>query len=155
VPLSYGGEARRDQRREAPLNSTRVYPPPSVHISGTSQPALRHGLGGYGNLSGMELTDATRARARARDQALRLLERLTVGASIAAVAGVGVFAAVSAATIPGTAASSNTATSSTSSTGESSSTSTSTSSNSSSAIQSNSGVGSSSSSGVAVSGGSR
>lgn len=44
-----------------------------------------------------------RTRIEARDAALHLLNRLTLGFAAAAVAGVGVFAAISAATIPGSA----------------------------------------------------
>jgi hypothetical protein len=55
----------------------------------------------------MDTTKSTEAR----DAALRRLNRLTAGAGIAAVAGLGIFTAVGAATIPGTP---DTATSSTS-----------------------------------------
>lgn len=98
----------------------------------------------------MEPANNPRARARIRDDALRLLERLTVGSTIAALAGVGVFAVVSAQTIPGSAAAStNSASASTSSGSQSNS------SNSSSGIQSSTGVNSSSGAAVAVTGGSR
>jgi hypothetical protein len=43
----------------------------------------------------------TQDRIRARDAAFRLLNRLTTGAAVGALAGVGVFGAVSASTIPG------------------------------------------------------
>ena len=82
-----------------------------------------------------------------RDDALRLLERLTVGSAIAAFVGVGVFAAVSAQTIPGSAAASTTTASMSASSGVSS--------NSSSTIQPSTGVSSSSAEPVAVTGGSR
>jgi hypothetical protein len=94
----------------------------------------------------METKDTTQARVRARDAAMRLLNRLTTGAAISAVVGVGLFGAIGANTIPGT-----TTSSSTSSTSASSSSSTSTSSG---LATSTTPVTSSSSSGVAVSGGS-
>ena len=97
----------------------------------------------------MEPTYATQARAWARDRALDLLQRLTVSASIAAVAGVGIFSVVSAATIPGTPASSTSSGSTSSSTADTSNAST-----SSGTIQPSSGVSSSSGRGVAVTGGS-
>jgi hypothetical protein len=96
----------------------------------------------------METKDTTQDRVRARDAAMRLLNRLTTGAAVSALIGVGLFGAVSAYTIPGTKTSS-TAVASTSSTASSTSTSTS------SGLQSSTTpVTSSSSSGVAVSGGS-
>jgi Mg/Co/Ni transporter MgtE len=96
----------------------------------------------------METKDTTHERVRARDAAMRLLNRLTTGAAVSAVIGVGLFGAVSAYTIPGTKTSS---TASTSTTSTSSSTSTSTA----SGLQSSTTpVTSSSGSGVAVSGGS-
>jgi hypothetical protein len=86
----------------------------------------------------------TKARMRARDAAMRQLDRITRGVAFAAIAGVGVLTAVSAYSVPGTTSSSLTAT-----------TSTSTSSSTSSGLQSSStGVTSSSGSAVAVSGGS-
>ncbi len=98
----------------------------------------------------METRDTTQDRVQARDAAMRLLNRLTTGAALSALIGVGLFGAVSAYTIPGTKASS-TATASTSATASSSTSSTSTS----SGLQSSTTpVTSSSSSGVAVSGGS-
>jgi len=98
----------------------------------------------------VETNDATQDRVRARDEAMRLLNRLTTGAAVSAVLGVGLFGAVSAYTIPGTKTTSATASASTTST-SSSSTSTSTS----SGLQSSTTpVTGSSSSGVAVSGGS-
>ena len=90
----------------------------------------------------METKDTTQTRVRARDAAMRLLNRLTTGAAISAVIGVGLFGAISANTIPGTATSTATASSS-------SATST-----SSGLATSTTPVTSSSSSGVAVSGGS-
>src|SRR5256885_17211858 len=81
-------------------------------LSATSQPAPRYGLAPSGKLGPMEPTNSTHARVRSRDAALRLLQRLTVGAAASSLAGVGVFAAVSAATIPGTSASSSQASSS-------------------------------------------
>jgi len=96
----------------------------------------------------MEHKDTTQDRVRARDAAMRLLNRLTTGAAVSALIGVGLFGAVSAYTIPGTKTSS-TAGASTTVTSSSSSTSTS------SGLQSSTTpVTSSSSSGVAVSGGS-
>lgn len=98
---------------------------------------------------------------RARDEAMRLLNRLTVGAALGAIAGVGIFGAVSAATIPGTSAASPPQIPSGSSS-NSSSASTASSSNSSSSwnpfagLQSSSGVSAApSGSGMVVSGGSR
>jgi hypothetical protein len=99
----------------------------------------------------MENTKAADVRIRARDRALSLLNNITAGIAFAAVAGVGIFGAISEMTIPGVSASSSSA-ASTSSTSSSSS---SASSASSSGLQSSSGtVSSSSSSPVAVSGGS-
>jgi hypothetical protein len=96
----------------------------------------------------METRDTTQDRVRARDAAMRLLNRLTTGAAVSALVGVGLFGAVSAYTIPGSKTSS-TATASTTSTSSSTSTSTA------SGLQSSTTpVTSSSSSGVAVSGGS-
>lgn len=98
----------------------------------------------------METKDTTQDRVRARDAAMRLLNRLTTGAALSALIGVGLFGAVSAYTIPG-AKTSSTATASTSATTSSSTSSTSTS----SGLQSSTTpVTSSSNSGVAVSGGS-
>ena len=94
----------------------------------------------------METKDTTQDRVRARDAAMRLLNRLTTGAAVSALIGVGLFGAVSAYTIPG---------STTSSTAGTSTTSSSTSTSTSSGLQSSTTpVTSSSSSGVAVSGGS-
>jgi len=84
---------------------------------------------------------------RARDAAMRQIDRITRGVAFAAIAGVGMLTAVSAYSIPGTAPSSLTATTSTS-------TSTSSSSTSSGLQSSSTGVTSSSGSAVAVSGGS-
>jgi hypothetical protein len=96
----------------------------------------------------MEIKDTTQDRVRTRDAGMRLLNRLTTGAAVSAVAGVALLGAVSAYTIPGTTSSS---TASTSTTASSSSSSISTS----SGLQSSTTpVSSSSSSGVAVSGGS-
>jgi hypothetical protein len=97
----------------------------------------------------MESRRPTEGKIRAREAALSLLNRLTFGAAAAALGGVGLLGAVSAATIPGTASSS---TSTASSATSSSSTSTSNSSGSSSGLSSSSGVSSSSGGGVAVSG---
>lgn len=58
-------------------------------------------------------------RIEARDAALQLLNRLTFWAGAAALAAVGVFAAVGAATIPGTASTSSQAAAGASSTGSS------------------------------------
>ena len=94
--------------------------------------------------------DTTQDRVRARDAAMHLLSRLTTGAAVSAVIGVGLFGAFSAYTIPGT----NTA-SATASTSTTSSSSSSTSTSTSSGLQSSTTpVTNSSSSGVAVSGGS-
>jgi hypothetical protein len=91
----------------------------------------------------METRDTTQDRVRARDAAMRLLNRLTTGAAVSAVIGVGLFGAVSAYTIPGTASTSTSTASSSSSASSSPGLQTST-----------TPVNSSSSSGVAVSGGS-
>jgi hypothetical protein len=91
----------------------------------------------------METTDTIQARVRARDTAMRLLNRLTTGAAISAIVGVGLFGAISANAIPGTTTAA-TATASSSST----------TSTSSGLASSTTPVTSSSSSGVAVSGGS-
>jgi cytoskeletal protein RodZ len=101
----------------------------------------------------MERTDSAESRVRARDAALRLLNRLTVGAAFAAVAGVGLFSAVSAATIPGTSSSTPTTdTSSSSSSSEDATSSSSDASSSSSDLQPSPGVSSSSGTGKAVTG---
>jgi hypothetical protein len=97
----------------------------------------------------MESRRQTEGKIRAREAALSLLNRLTFGVAAAALGGVGLLGAVSAATIPGTASSS---TSTASAATSSSSTSTSNSSGSSSGLSSSSGVSSSSGGGVAVSG---
>jgi hypothetical protein len=91
----------------------------------------------------METRDTTQDRVRARDAAMRLLNRLTTGAAVSAVIGVGLFGAVSAYTIPGTASTSTSTASSSSSASSSPGLQTST-----------TPVNSSSSSGVAISGGS-
>jgi len=94
----------------------------------------------------MENTKAADARISARERALSLLNNMTAGIVFAALAGVGIFGAISEITIPGVSASSSTATSATSSSASTSS---------SSGLQSSSGtVSTSSSSPVAVSGGS-
>jgi len=96
----------------------------------------------------MEIKDTTQERVQARDAAMRLLNRLTTGAAVSAVAGVALLGAFSAYTIPGTTSSSTASTSTTASSSSSTSTS--------SGLQSSTTpVTSSSSSGVAVSGGSR
>jgi hypothetical protein len=95
----------------------------------------------------MEPTDTTQDRVRARDAAMRLLNRLTTGAAVSALIGVGLFGAVSAYTIPGSKTTSASGASATSTSSSSTSTS--------SGLQSSTTpVVSSSSSGVAVSGGS-
>jgi hypothetical protein len=86
----------------------------------------------------MENAKNKASRIRARDAALRTLNRLTAAVTFAAVAGVGLLGVVSAHTIAGVTSSSTASAASTSSGVQSSSTS----------------VSSSSSSGVAVSGGS-
>jgi hypothetical protein len=102
----------------------------------------------------MENTKPTQARMRARDAAFQRLNRLTSGAAIAAFAGLGVFTAVSAATIPGTSSSTHAA-GSASASSSTDSTSSSSSDASSGTVQSSSGVGSASSgTGTVVSGGS-
>jgi hypothetical protein len=95
----------------------------------------------------MESRRQTEGKIRAREAALSLLNRLTFGVAAAALGGVGLLGAVSAATLPGTASSSTSTASA-----ATSSSSTSSSSSSSSGLQSSSGVSSSSGGGVAVSG---
>src|ERR1700693_6384147 len=102
----------------------------------------------------MEIKATIQDRVRARDAALRLLNRLTTGAAISALVGVGVLGAVSAHTIPGATSTSTASTSTTSSSSPSTSSSSSTSTSSSGLQSSSTPVTSSSSSGVAVSGGS-
>jgi hypothetical protein len=87
-------------------------------------------------------------RSLARDNALRLLNRITVGAALAAIAGVGVFGAVSAATIPGATSDVTPVTT----TDSSSETSSSSSSQSSSDLQASSGVSQATSPGHATTG---
>lgn len=97
----------------------------------------------------MNEPEAMQSKISARDRAQRLLNHLTAGVAVMAVAGVGGFGYLSATTIPGS-TSSSTSTASTST-----STTTATSSSSSSSLSSSSGtVRASSGSGVAVSGGS-
>jgi hypothetical protein len=99
----------------------------------------------------MEKTHVADVRIRARDRALSLLNNMTAGIAFAAVAGVGIFGAVSEMTIPGVSASSSPSSTATSANSSASSAS----SSSSGGLQSSSGtVSSSSSSPVAVSGGS-
>ncbi len=50
----------------------------------------------------MNRTHEVYVRIRTREEALKLLQRLTLGAAVGSVAAVAVFAGVSAATIPGT-----------------------------------------------------
>jgi hypothetical protein len=96
----------------------------------------------------METEDTTQARVRARDAAMRLLNRLTTGVAVSALVGVAAFGAIGAHTIPGTTTASSSTTSTTSSSSSSSTSTT-------SGLQtSTTPVSSSSSSGVAVSGGS-
>ena len=103
----------------------------------------------------MENTHQTHSRMIARDDALRLLNRLTTGAALAALAGVGIFAAVSAATLPGTSASANQSATTASGSSSAGSSSSSSASSSFSGLQPSSGLGSvSSGSGMVVSGGS-
>ena len=97
----------------------------------------------------MDQLEGMQSKISVRDRAQRLMNHLTAGVALAAVAGVGVLGYVSAATIPGSSPSS-TATNSTSTPTTSSTTS-----SSSSILSSASGtVSSSSGTGVAVSGGS-
>jgi cytoskeletal protein RodZ len=111
----------------------------------------------------MTQSEALHHRITARDAAQRLLARLTTGAVVGAIAGVGVLGYVSAQTIPGnsSATASNAAAASTGSTSTSSSstyTSSSSTSSSSSGLSTSSGSVSSSSGSstpVAVTGGSR
>jgi hypothetical protein len=93
----------------------------------------------------MQSNQPNDTRIRARNAATRMLNTVTTGVVFAAVAGVGLFGAMSAFTIPGVA---------TYSTGATASTSTSTGSTSGGLQSPSTTVGSSSSSGVAVSGGS-
>jgi hypothetical protein len=96
----------------------------------------------------MNQLEGMRLKISLRDRAQRLMNQLTAGVALAAVAGIGVFGYVSAATVPGS-------TSSTAATSASTSTASSTSSTSSSSVSSSTGtVHSSSGSAVAVSGGS-
>ena len=95
----------------------------------------------------MEIEHTIQDRVRARNAAMRLLNRLTTGAAVSALVGVGILGAVSAHTIPGTASNATASTSTASSSSSTTSTS--------SGLQSSTTpVTSSSSSVVAVSGGS-
>ena len=98
---------------------------------------------GGGETYTMESKNTIQDRVRARDAAMRLLNRLTAGAAFSAVVGVGLLGAIGAYTVPGTASASTSTASSSSSTSSSSGLQTST-----------TPVHRSSSSGVAVSGGS-
>lgn len=90
--------------------------------------------------------DGPHARIKARDAAMRLMNRLTASVAFAAIGGVGVFGLVSAHTVPSSYISTTTATTTTTTTSGSSS---------SSAVQaSSSSVKSTAKSGVTVSGGS-
>jgi hypothetical protein len=124
----------------------RVSDPAAVlsNVSACSQGRFR------GRLNTGAMESNTQHRIQGRDAAFRLLNRLTTGAAVAALASVGVLGAVSASTIPGT------TTSQTASTATSASTSTSISSSSSSGLGSSTTPvkSSSSGSGVVVSGGS-
>jgi cell division septal protein FtsQ len=96
----------------------------------------------------MNQPETVKSKISARDRAQQLMNRLTAGVAVAAVAGVGALGYVSAATIPGSTSSSTVSTSSNTTTSSSSST-------SSSGLQSSSGsVSSSSGTATAVSGGS-
>jgi len=98
-------------------------------------------------MAGMNQLEGMRLKISARDRSQRLMNQLTAGVALMAVAGIGVLGYVSAATVPGS-------TSSTASTSASTSTG-STSSSSSSSLSSSPGtVHSSSGATVAVSGGS-
>lgn len=97
-------------------------------------------------MGGMTQQEAIRARASARDSAMKLMNRATAGVAFAAVAGLGIFGYAAEVSHPGAA----TLTSSTSATGASAASSTTT---SGSTVSSGSAT-STSSSGVAVSGGS-
>lgn len=90
--------------------------------------------------------DGPHARIKARDAAMRLMNRLTAGVAFAAIGGVGVFGLVSAHTVPSVSISTTTGTTTTTTT---------TGSSSSSSVQaSSSSVKSTTKSGVTVSGGS-
>ena len=96
-------------------------------------------------------------RIRARDASLRMLHRLTLGAAFAAVGALGVFSAVSAATIPGSSSGSPATAQTTTSTSAGvepspTSNSSSSSSSSSSTLQPSSGVGAAGTGGHAVTG---
>jgi hypothetical protein len=96
----------------------------------------------------MNQTDTLRSKISARDRAQRLMNGLTAGVTMAAVAGVGALGYVSAVTIPGSTSAVAAATTTSSSTSTSSA-------SSSTGLSSSSGtVSSSSGTGVAVSGGS-
>jgi hypothetical protein len=88
-------------------------------------------------------------RIRARDEAMRMVNRISAGVAIGAVAGVGLFGIVSAETIPGVSSSSSNATAS-----ADTSTSTASASTSDSLQPSSGSVSSSTGPGLAVSGGS-
>ncbi len=90
--------------------------------------------------------NGTAARIKARDAAMRMVNRLTAGVAFAAMGGVAVFGVVSAHTVPGASSAISTASSSTTSASGSSS--------SSGLTASTTSATSSSKSGVAVSGGS-
>ena len=94
-------------------------------------------------MAGMNKLEGMQSKISARDRAQRLMNHLTAGVAVVAVAGIGVFGYVSAATVPGSTTSSTATTSASTST------------TSSSGMSSSSGaVSSSSGSAVAVSGGS-
>jgi len=93
-------------------------------------------------MAGMNQLEGMRMKISARDRAQRLMNQLTAGVALMAVAGIGVFGYVSAVTVPGSTPSTAAASASTSTT-------------SSSSLSSSSGtVHSASGSAVAVSGGS-
>jgi hypothetical protein len=97
----------------------------------------------------MDTKDTTQARVRARDAAMRLLNRLTTGAAISALIGVGLFGTIGANTIRGSATTASKSAASSSTSASSASTSTSP-----VVAPSTTPIASSSGSGVAVSGGS-
>src|SRR6202035_4254976 len=74
---------------------------PHRRFTGSSHLAFRGGGKTYTMETQETRLDTIQARVRARDAAMRLLNRLTTGAAVSALVGVGLFAAISAHTIPG------------------------------------------------------
>src|SRR5438094_1120225 len=117
-------------------------------FTGISQPTHRSVSAVAGTMTGMSQLEGVQSKISARDRAQRLMDHLTAGVAVVAVAGVGVLGYVSAATIPGSTSSAAATTSTSTSASTSTSSASSTSSPSSSGLSSSGTVSSSSGSSV-------